>query len=330
MTSHMNLSSSRRRLLTGAAALGFAAGTGMARAQAYPNRQIRIVVPYGPGGGTDILVRMLAPVVGASLGQTLVIENKPGAGSVLGTEQVVRSAADGYTLLASDSALLTNPGLRKLPYDTARELSAVTMMATAPVLLVTHPSVSAKDLRELLTIARTKPGSLNYASGGNGASTHLAGELMKLAAKVDIAHIPYKGTGPAMTDLLAGHVHMQFAGISTAKPHVEAGRLRAIAMTGAQRSPAMPEVATFVEQGVQGVDADTYWGLYAPSGTPAEVLASVNEHFVRALRSTELAPRLAAAGFVPIANSAGEAGAMMRSMIQRWTEVIAQARIQAD
>lgn len=321
---------SRRRVLKAAAAMGLTTVGGVARAQAYPNRQIRIVVPYGPGGGTDILIRMLAPAVGASLGQTLVIENKPGAGSALGTEQVVRSPADGYTVLASDSALLTNPGLRKLPFDTVRELSAITMMATAPVLLVTHPSVPAKDLRELLAIARSKPGSLNYASGGNGASTHLAGELMKLAAKVDIAHIPYKGTGPAMTDLLAGHVHMQFAGISTAKPHVEAGRLRAIAMTGAQRSPAMPEVATFIEQGVQGVDADTYWGLYAPAATPGDVVSTLNDHFVRALRSAELAPRLAAAGFVPIANSPSDAGTMMRSMVQRWGEVIAQARIQAD
>lgn len=321
----------RRRWIAGASAASTLLALPGARAQgAFPNRQVRVIVPYGPGGGTDILIRMLAPLVGQSMGQTLVIENRPGAGSVLGTEMVVRAPADGYTLLAVDSAVLTNPGLRKLPFDTKRELGGVTMMATAPVILVVHPSVPAKNLTELLDLARSKPGTLNYASGGNGASTHLAGELMKIACSVDIAHIAYKGTGPAMTDLLAGHVQMQFAGISSVKPHVEAGRLRAIAVTGPKRNPAMSTVPTFIEQGVQGVDADTWWGLYAPAATPGEIVASLNDHFVRALKSAELAPKLAAGGFVPVAGSASEHTAMTSSMIDRWTEVIAKAKITAD
>lgn len=322
---------SRRQLLAASAGASMWSLAGRAWSQgAFPNKPVRVIVPYGPGGGTDILIRMIAPAVSQSLGQSLVIENRPGAGSVLGTELVVRAPADGYTLLAVDSALLTNPGLRKLPFDTKKELAGVTMMATAPVILVVHPSVPARTLAELLELARAKPGSLNYASGGNGASTHLAGELMKIACGVDIAHIAYKGTGPAMTDLLAGHVQMQFAGISSVKPHVEAGRLRAIAVTGPRRNAAMSAVPTFIEQGIQGVDADTWWGLYAPAATGSDIVSALNEHFAKALKSADMGPKLAAGGFVPVAGTAAEHTAMMSSMIDRWAEVIAKAKITAD
>jgi len=330
MKPHAHSNPTRRRLLASLGGAALAAG-GVVRAQpAFPSRPIRVIVPYGTGGGTDILIRMLAPVVSASLGQSIVIENRPGAGSVLGTEMVARSPADGYTLLAVDSAILTNPGLRKLPFDTKRDLAGVTMMATAPVILVVHPSVPAKTLPELIELARSKPGMLNYASGGNGASTHLAGELMKIACGVDIAHIAYKGTGPAMTDLLAGHVQMQFAGISSVRAHVEAGKLRAVAVTGPKRNVAMSAVPTFIEQGVKGVDADTWWGLYAPGGTPADLVGVLNDHFVRALKSADLAPKLAASGFIPVAGTATEHAEMTSSMIDRWTEVIKAAKITAD
>ena len=330
MKPHAHANPTRRRLLASLGGAALATG-GVVRAQpAFPSRPIRVIVPYGTGGGTDILIRMLAPAVGASLGQSIVIENRPGAGSVLGTEMVARSPADGYTLLAVDSAILTNPGLRKLPFDTKRDLAGVTMMATAPVILVVHPSVPAKTLPELIDLARSKPGMLNYASGGNGASTHLAGELMKIACGVDIAHIAYKGTGPAMTDLLAGHVQMQFAGISSVRAHVEAGKLRAVAVTGPKRNVAMSAVPTFIEQGVKGVDADTWWGLYAPGGTPADLVGVLNDHFVRALKSADLAPKLAASGFIPVAGTATEHAEMTSSMIDRWTEVIKAAKITAD
>jgi len=330
MKPHAHSNPTRRRLLASLGGAAFAAG-GVVRAQpAFPSRPIRVIVPYGTGGGTDILIRMLAPAVGTSLGQSIVIENRPGAGSVLGTEMVARSPADGYTLLAVDSAILTNPGLRKLPFDTKRDLAGVTMMATAPVILVVHPSVPAKTLPELIELARSKPGMLNYASGGNGASTHLAGELMKIACGVDIAHIAYKGTGPAMTDLLAGHVQMQFAGISSVRAHVEAGKLRAVAVTGPKRNVAMSAVPTFIEQGVKGVDADTWWGLYAPGGTPTDLVGVLNDHFVRALKSADLAPKLAASGFIPVAGTAAEHAEMTSSMIDRWTEVIKAAKITAD
>lgn len=303
-----------------------------AAAQPFPAKPIRVIIPYGPGGGTDNLVRLIAPTVGAALGQPLVIENRPGGASLIGTELVANAPPDGYTLLATDLAFLVNPGLfkGKMSFDTAKAFTGVTMMASAPVLLVTHPSVPAKNLGELVALARKKPGSLDYASGGYGASTHLAGEMMKQAANLFIVHIPYKGTGPAMADLLAGQVHMQFAGISTARSYVEAGRLRAIAMTGKQRNPAMPNVPTFEESGVAGVDADTYWGLYAPAGVPPEVLATLNKAFVAALRSPVHAERLAALGFLPIANSAPESTQQFRAMITRWSDLVERAKIQVE
>ena len=301
-------------------------------AQTFPDKPIRVVVPFAPGGGTDNLIRVIAPSVGASLGQHLVIENRPGGGSNIGTEIVAKAPGDGYTVLVTDLAFVVNPGLfkSKMPFDTVKSFTGVSMLATAPVLLVTHPSVPAKDLKELLALARVKPGSLDYASGGVGASTHLAGELLKQAAKVFIVHIPYKGTGPAMTDLLAGQVHMQFAGISSARQHVEAGKLRAIAVTGKQRNPAMPTVPTFEESGLSGIDADTYWGAYAPASVPPAVVATLSKAFASAVRSPAHAERLAALGFVTIGNNAQEHTQQFRTMITRWTEVIDRAKIQAE
>ncbi len=315
-----------------ALALVLAGLPAMASAQSFPDRPVKIVIPYAPGGGTDNLIRTIAPTISASLGQQLVIENRPGGNSIIGTELVAKAPPDGYTLMATDTAVLVNPGLfrAKMPFDTAKAFSGVTMMAYAPVLLVVHPSVPANTLPELLALARAKPGSLNYASGGSGTSTHLAAELMKLAANVDITHIPYKGTGPAMTDLLGGQVHMQFAGISSARTHVEAGKLRALAVTNVTRNPAMPSVPTFEEFGLKNVDADSYWGVYAPAGTPPAVLAILNKHFVNAVRSPVHAERLASLGYLPLANTYQEHTQQMQSMIARWTEVIDRLKIKAE
>jgi len=303
-----------------------------ANAQVFPDKPVRIVIAYAPGGGTDNLVRVIAPTVSASMGQQVVIENRPGGNTFIGTELVAKSPADGYTILATDTAIVVNPGLfkAKMPFDTMKSLTGLTMMAYAPVLLVTHSSVQANNLKELLELARKQPGRLNYASGGSGTSTHLAAEMMKQAAKVFIVHIPYKGTGPAMNDLLAGQVQMQFAGISSARQHVEGGRLKAMAVTGKQRNPAMPNVPTFEESGVPGVDADSYWGLYAPAGTPPAVLATLNRHFAAALKSPAHAERLASLGYLPIANSPEEHTKQMQAMIGRWTEVIDKAGIKTE
>ena len=308
---------------------GFAAAAG---AQAFPEKPVRVIIPYAPGGGTDNLVRTIAPTISASMGQQLIIENRPGGNSIIGTELVAKAPPDGYTVLATDTAVLVNPGLfrAKMPFDTAKSLVGVTMMAYAPVLLVVHPSVPANTLPELLALARAKPGYLNYASGGSGTSTHLAAELMKLSANVFITHIPYKGTGPAMTDLLGGQVHMQFAGISSARSYVEAGKLRALAVTNVTRNPAMPNVPTFEELGIKNVDADSYWGIYAPAGTPAAVLAALNKHFVAAMRSPAHAERLASLGYLPLANTYQEHTQQMQTMIARWTDVIERLKIKAE
>lgn len=315
-----------------ALAFTLAFSCGAALAQAFPDKPVRVVIPYAPGGGTDNLVRIIAPTVGAAMGHQLIIENRPGGNTFIGTEIVAKAAPDGYTILATDTAVVVNPGLfkAKMPFDTMKSLTGLTMMAYAPVLLVTHASVPANNLKELLDLARRQPGRLNYASGGSGTSTHLAAEMMKQAAKVFIVHIPYKGTSPAMNDLLAGQVQMQFAGISSARQHVEAGRLKAMAVTGKQRNPAMPTVPTFEESGVPGVDADSYWGLYAPAGTPPAVLATLNKHFAAALKGAAHAERLASLGFLPIANSPDEHTRQMHAMIARWTEVIDKAGIKTE
>ena len=318
----------RRLLLTLIAAVLL---PGAAAAQTFPNKPIRVVIPYQAGGGTDNLVRVIAPEVSSTIGQQIVVDNRPGAASAIGTEIVANAAPDGYTLLATDSAVLINPGLIKnLPFDTVKSLTGVTMMATAPVLLVVHPSVKANTLQELIALAKAKPGALNYASGGNGTAPHLAGELMKLVAGVDIVHVPYKGTGPATTALLSGDVQMQFTGISSAKPLAESGKLRAIALTGGKRNSAMPDVPSFEEAGLKGVEANSWWGLYAPAATPPAVIKTINEHFARALRKPELAERLAGLGFEIVANAPEEHTEQMRKMIAQWTDVVQRAKVQAD
>jgi tripartite-type tricarboxylate transporter receptor subunit TctC len=304
---------------------------GPAAAQPFPTKPIRLVVPFAPGGGTDNLVRLIAAEVSASLGQQVTIDNKPGGASVGGTDIVAKAPADGYTILASDSAFLTNPGLMKnLPFNTLRDFTGITMMARAPVILVVHPSVPAKTVGELIALAKARPGTLNYASGGNGSSTHLAGELLKQVAKVDIVHIPYKGSGPAMADLIAGQVQMSFSGISSSRQYVDAGQLRVLALTGEKRNAAMPSVPTFAESGLPGVNAETYWGLYAPAATPPEVVKVLNQHFVKALKSPQLAQRLGDLGYEPIATTPQEHTTQMKQMIGDWTAIIEKAGIRVE
>ena len=303
----------------------------LASAQSYPDHPIRVVIPYAPGGGTDIIFRMISPEASAVLGQPIIVDNRPGGSTLIGTGVVSRAPTDGYTLLATDSAILINPGLFKaqLPYDTLKDLKGVTMMATAPALLVVNPSVPAKDLAELIALAKSKPGVLNYASGGVGTAPHLTAELMKLAADIDIKHIPYKGTGPALTAVLGGQVDMAFVGISSAGPYVASGQLRAIALTGQQRNPNMPEVPTFAESKLD-VNGSSYWGIYAPAGVPKPIIDQLNRAFSQALHTPENEKRLAELGYTPIANSAEDHTAQFRTMVDQWTTVIDKAKIQVE
>lgn len=302
-----------------------------AAAQKYPERPIRLVIPYAAGGGTDNLVRTIVSDASTALGQPIIVDNKPGAGSVIGTEAVAKAAPDGYTLLAADGAIFVNPGLLKarMPFDTLKSLQGVTMLARSPVMLVVHPSVPAQNQQELIAYAKSKPGALNFASGGSGSTSHLAGELLKRAANINIVHVAYKGTAPAMSDLLAGHVQMQFAGISSAREHVAAGKLRAIAVSGEQRNLAMPAVPTFAESGLN-VDADTYFGVYAPIGTPSNVIETVNKALVQALRNPANVAKLAAMGYVPVPNTPTEHTRQLHTFVKNWAELIERANIRTD
>ena len=300
-------------------------------AQTYPTRPIRVIVPFAPGGGTDILARILAPKLSDGLGQQIVIDNRPGGSSIIGTELVVKSPPDGYTLLAVDTSFSVNPSLHaKLPYDSFKDLAPVAHLASAPVLLVVHPSVPANTLKELVALAKAKPGSLAYASGGNGASTHLAGELFTMTAGVDIVHVPYKGTGPAIADVVAGQVQMNFAGISSARQFVDSGRLRALAVTGDKRNAAMPDVPTFAEAGYPGIDAGTNWGMFAPAGTPRDIIAKLNAEVNRVLQLADVKSRVAELGYDVGGGSPEDWGARARAEAEKWGKVVKQAGIKID
>ena len=300
-------------------------------AQTYPAKTVRVIVPFAPGGGTDILTRTIAPKLSETLGQQLVIDNRAGGGSTIGSEMVSKAVADGYTLLMVDTSFTTNPSLyRKLPYDSARDFAPVSLMAAAPVILIVHPSVPVRTVKEFVALAKARPGQLNFASGGPGSSTHLGGELLKLVAGIDLVHIPYKGTGPAVADVLGGQVVMMFAGISSIKQHVAVGRLRAIAVTGDRRSPAMPEVPTFVESGLTGVDSGTYWGCLAPAATPKDVINKVSATMATVLKLPEIQPRLVDLGFDPIGGSPEQFAANIRSETEKWARVIRNAKVKLD
>jgi tripartite-type tricarboxylate transporter receptor subunit TctC len=319
----------RRSLLL---ALPVAAILNRARAQpAYPTRPVRVIIPFGAGGGTDNLIRLLEPHVSRLLGQPLVIENRPGAGGIVGTEMVARAEPDGYMLVALDSTFCINPGLfPSLPYDSVRDFAPVTILAHAPVVLLAHPSLPARTLQELMALARARPGQLSYASGGNGAPTHLAGEMLKTEANIDINHIPYRGTGPAMNDIIAGHVPLGVNGLSASRPHILDGRVRALAVTGDRRADAFPDVPTFTELGLPGVDMYTHWGVLARVGTPQAVIQKLSDAFNEAVLRDDLRGRLTDLGYVPAGGGPLRYGETIQRETARFTAVIRAANIRPD
>ena len=305
-------------------------GAAAAHGQAFPTRPVRIVIPFAPGGGTDNLTRIMAPKVTELLGQQILIDNRPGASGQIGTELVARAAPDGYTLAHIDTSFTSNPSLyRKLPYDTVKDFAPVSQLASAPVVLMIHPSVPVKSLKELIAFAKARPGEQNFATGGVGSATQLGLELFKGTAGLNIVHSPFKGSGPAAAAVLAGHVVMTVAGPSTA-PFVAAGKLRALAITGDKRNSAMPQLPTFAESGVRGVDAGTDWVSVAPAGTPRESIATLNGAMVRVLQMPDIVKRLAELGFEPIASSPEACGTHIREALARWARVVAQANIRVE
>ncbi len=315
----------------GVFAIALLLGAPAAVAQTYPSKPIRIVVPFAPGGGTDILTRIMLPRLSEQLKQQLIVDNRPGAGSQIGTDIVAKAPPDGYTLLMVDTAFMTNPSLySKLPYSSEKDFAPVSLAATAPVIMIVHPSVPVRTVKELVSLARVQPGALNFASGGPGSSTHLGVELLKHVTKIDLVHIPYKGTGPAVADVLGGQVTMMFAGISSVKQHVEGGRLRAIAVTGESRSPAMPKVPTFGEAGMKQVDASSYWGALAPARTPPDIVGRLSATMAQVLKMPDVRDKLVELGFDPIGGSTSEFAALLGKETEKWAKVIKAAGVKLD
>lgn len=301
-------------------------------AQVYPSKPIRMIVPFPPGGGNDILGRVLAAILTEQLGQQVVIDNRAGASSIIGTEIGARAAPDGYTLLFSGTAgLSTNPVLhKKLPYDPIKDFAPVSMVGTAPQMLVVHPSVPVKTVKDLINLAKAKPGQLNFASSGIGTPTHLAGELFKHLAGVDIVHIPYKGGGPGLTDVLAGQVEFFFNGVSAVLPFVRAGKIRGIAVTCAQRTAVMPELPTISEAGLPGYELVNWYAVVAPAATPGRIITRLNREIQKALAIAEVKQRFLDLAADPLGSTPEELAGYTRRELAKWSKVIKAAGIKPE
>ncbi len=313
-----------------ASALALALAIGAAGAQSdYPVRPVRIIVPSPPSGGTDIVARVLAQHFSNAFGQQFFVENKPGAGNVIGIEAAARAAPDGYTLLVSASTIALNSVLyKKVPYDPVRDFAPITLAATAPNILVVNPKLPLKTLADLIAAAKAQPGKLSYGTPGIGTSPHLCMELFKSMAGVDLQHVPYKGTAAAVMDIIGGQIDVAFATALTAKPLIDAGRLRALAVSGPRRVEALPGVPPVAEAGVPGYEAMQWYGLLAPAGTPSAIIERVHAEAMVALRSPEMKARLAADGAEPAGTTPAEFGAYIKRELEKWSRVRDAAHIE--
>jgi tripartite-type tricarboxylate transporter receptor subunit TctC len=296
-------------------------GAGPAVAQTYPVKPVRMVVPYAPGGGVDIMARILAPKLSATLGQQFVIDNRGGAGAVIGTDLVGKAAPDGYTLLFTNPAHVSNPALNaKLPFDAVRDFTAVGLAGLSSSVLVVHPQTPAKTVKELVALALAKPGQLNYASAGVGSAIFLAMELFKSTAKIEVVHIPYKGAGPAMTDVIGGQVPLMFIAISPSLPHIKAGRLRALGTSSAKGLPVLPEVRPIADT-FAGFDHTDWYGVLAPAGTPAAIVSRLNREINNAFTAPDVRERVLGLGAEPQGGSVQEFDARIKTEIRKWAGV---------
>jgi tripartite-type tricarboxylate transporter receptor subunit TctC len=303
----------------------------LAFTQPYPSRAVRIIVPYPPGGATDVMARVIAQKLNEAWQQPVVVENKAGASGSVGSEMVARSAADGYTLLQQGTQHAINLSLyKKLPYDTLRDFAAVAYVASAPFLLVVHPSVPATSVGELIAHIKSRPGGLNYGSSGVGGGAHLAGEIFKTSAGVQLTHIPYKGGAPALADLLGGQVPIVFDPIPTSMGHVRSGRLRALAITSAKRSALMPELPTVAESGLPGFDVSAWFGLYAPAATPRDVVVKLNADVNRVLQLAEVKEKFAALGAESMPMDTDQFALHLRAEIAKFAKAIRDSGATAE
>ncbi len=312
-------------------ALAAMLATTTAFAQTYPSKPIRIVVPYPPGGFNDTLGRTLAAKFTESWGQPAVVENKPGGNTLIGSDYVAKSAPDGYTLLVVAFPFSVVPSLFKtMPYDTVKDFAPVILAATSPNLLVVNPQLPVKSVGELVALAKAKPGTLSYASTGNGSSNHISMELFKTLAGVDIVHIPYKGSAPAVTDLLGGQVMLMFDNVPNVLPQVKAGRLRALGTSGAQRSALAPDVPTVAEAGVPGYELMVWFGLVAPAGTPREVVQKLNAEVAKILAMPDVRERFMAQGVEPLGSTPEQFGEHIKAQMAKWSQVVRDAGVKAE
>ena len=307
------------------------AAAALAQAQPYPHKPARMIVPFAPGGGTDIIARLIAQDLTQAWGQSVVVDNRGGGGGTIGTQMAAKSNPDGYTMMLCSLGFSYAPALySNLPYDTEKDLLPISLVATQPFVYVVIPSLGANSMQELIALAKAKPGEIRYGSGGSGGSSHLGTELLRVMTGIELVHVPYKGTGPALTAMLGGEIQMQLIGISSVVPHMKSGRMRALAVSGAKRSAAAPEVPTVAESGVAGYAFDVWYGMLFPAGTPRAIVAKVNTEINRVLKLPVLAQRFAAVGLEPAGNTPEEFTKMIRSEIVKWRKVVTAAKIRVE
>ncbi|WP_096697981.1 tripartite tricarboxylate transporter substrate binding protein [Polaromonas sp. AER18D-145] len=323
---------SRRTFAALLTALAAVAAPAAIAQDAYPARPIRLVVPYPPGGFTDILGRLMAEKLQAGIGQPVVVDNKGGGGSTIGTGLVANAPADGYTLLLVAPDLAINESLmaNRLSYDARKAFAPVMQAAWSPMVLVSHPSLPVKTVAELIALAKAQPGKINFGSGGNGTGAHLALELFRSRAGIDIVHVPYKGNGPATTDLLGGQVSAMFLQYAVARPHIEAGKLRVLATPSGKRSAAMPDVPTIAESGLPGFDVQPWFGVVAPAGTPAPVVNRLHAEMAKVMQRPDVRQKLASLAAEPTATTPKEFATLIDSEITRWASVVKESGAKAE
>jgi tripartite-type tricarboxylate transporter receptor subunit TctC len=302
-----------------------------AAAQQYPTKPLRIIVPFAPGGASDVIARILAAKLTDSLGQTVVVDNRPGAGANIGIGLVAKSAADGYTMLVASSAFTVNPTLyTNPPYDALRDFQMVTCVGSSPNMVAVHNAHPAKSVKELIDLVRSQPGKHNYSSPGAGTTPHLSGEMFRLAFKIDLRHIPYGGAGPQIQSLLGAQVPIGFASVPSFAPQIKAGTLRGLAVTAEKRMPLLPDVPSTSELGYKGLEADTFQGLFAPAGVPKAIIARVHGDVMKAMATQDMRDRLTAIAMTPVGNTPDEFTAQVKADITRWGKVIREGGIKVD
>jgi tripartite-type tricarboxylate transporter receptor subunit TctC len=305
-------------------------GANLAAAQDYPTRPVRVIIPFPPGGSNDVVGRLIGIHLGERLGKQVIIDNRSGAGGVIGTEAVAKSPPDGYTLLMISLAHAVNPWLYKLTYDPIKDFAPIGLLAKGPNVLVVHPSLPVKSVKELIALAKQKPGDLQYASAGIGSFQHLGGELFKLTAGVDLLHVPFKGGGPAMIDVVGGHTKLMFSSMVQTVPQIKSGKLRALATGGVERSPVLPDLPTIAEAGVPGYEAVNWWGLVAPAGTAQPIIDKLNREIEVVQKSPEVQKQFANEGAEAVGMKPADFGGFMVSEMNKWEKVVKQGNIKAE